>query len=71
MTDDIAMRDMEAAIYEASECRRTASEARQAGFLALAEHLSANAKGAEKWLVKAGRAYPSRCDACGNRLEVT
>lgn len=65
---DDAMRDMEAAAHEVSECRRKASEARQAGFHNYAAFLLANAKGAEKWLVKAGAGYPNRCDAQGRKV---
>ena len=68
-TVDDAMRDMEAAIYEAAECRRKASEARQDGYPDYARFLSDNAKGAERWLEKAGRAYPRRCDAQGKAIK--
>ena len=60
---DLAMRDMEVAIEEASICRLRASEYRQLGFHAYADELMSNAKGAEKWLIKAGRVYPARCGA--------
>ena len=62
---DLAMRDMEAAIEEIAACRLSASKYRQAGFVAYADWLSQNAKAAERWLVKAGQAYPRRCDAFG------
>ena len=65
---DEAMRDMDAAIHEASECRRKASEMKQSGFTAYAEFLFENAKSAEKWLLKAGQAYPSRCGASGKKV---
>lgn len=60
---DLAMRDMEAAIEEAAICRVRASQYRQMGFHAYADFLTQNAKGAEKWLIKAGKAYPNRCGA--------
>lgn len=68
VAEDLAMRDMEAAIHEASICRLRASEYRQLGFRAYADWLQNNARNAEKWLIKAGKHYPARCDAQGNRI---
>ena len=65
---DLAMRDMEVAIEEAATCRLRASEYRQLGFHAYAGELLANANGAEKWLIQAGKVYPARCGSDGKRL---
>lgn len=68
MSDDLAMRDMEVAIETVSLCRLRASQWRQLGFHVYADWLLDNAKGAEKWLVKAGNAYPDRCNSNGMRV---
>ena len=65
---DLAMRDMDAAIEEAATCRERASQCRQLGFNAYAAALLDNAKGAEKWLVQAGKVYPARCGTNGRQL---
>jgi len=62
---DLAMRAMECASETAQRCRREASEYRQLGFGALASFCADNAKGAERWLVKAAAAYPAECDHKG------
>lgn len=62
------MRDMEAAIETASICRQRASECRQLGFRAYADWLLENAKGAERWLLKAGKVYPAQCSADGKAI---
>ena len=38
------------------------------GFGALADFCLENARAAERWLVKAGRAYPHECDAAGRSV---
>ena len=69
MSKDLAMRDMEAAIEEISACRLEAAQYRQLGmFDAYVTELLRNAKGAERWLLKAGKAYPRRCDSAGNAV---
>lgn len=68
-TEDLAMRDMEACIYTIAISRRLASEYRQLGLKRLSEHLKDNARAAEKWLVKAGRSYPLRCDSKGKPVQ--
>ena len=64
-TTDLALRDMEVAMETVAKCRRRSSECRQIGLPDCAHDLLANARAAERWLVKAGRAYPLRCDANG------
>lgn len=68
MPEDLAMRDMECAIDVAATSRQLASLYRQAGFPALADFHRDNARGAERWLIKAGRAYPLRCDSTGKPI---
>ena len=58
-------RDMETAIQTISMCRLYAPMYRQFGFIHYAEFLLANARRAERWLVKAGEAYPRQCDSSG------
>ncbi len=65
---DLAMRDMDCAIEVAASSRLLASQYRQLGFRALADFHRDNAKAVERWLVKAGRAYPLRCDSLGNAI---
>lgn len=65
---DLAMRDIEAAISEVETCRLRASQFRQMGLCGHADSLLDNAKSAEKWLVCAGRIYPSRCSALGRKV---
>jgi hypothetical protein len=66
---DCAMRDMECAIEVAASSRLLASQYRQLGFHALADFHRDNAKGAERWLVKAGQVYPLRCDSLGHPIK--
>lgn len=65
---DLAMRDMEVAIEEAAACRLRASQYKQLGFHAYTDWLLSNARGAERWLVRAGKVYPARCGADGRVL---
>lgn len=58
---DLAMRDMDVAIETITESRLAASKYRQLGFLALSDWHRDNARGAEKWLIRAGKLYPARC----------
>jgi hypothetical protein len=65
-TTDLAMRDMDCAIETIASSRRLASEYRQLGFRALADFHRDNANGAERWLLKAGKVYPRRCNSLGH-----
>lgn len=65
---DLAMRDMDCAIETIAVSRRLASEYRQAGFASLADFHRDNARYAEQWLVKAGKAYPLCCDSLGHPI---
>lgn len=60
---DLAMRDMDAAAATIAYCNQATSECRQLGFATLASYHRDNSKAAERWLVKAGQAYPRCCDA--------
>lgn len=62
---DLALRDMDVAMNTISASRLAASQYRQAGFHALADHHRDNANGAERWLLKAAKAYPNRLSAQG------
>jgi hypothetical protein len=68
-TTDLAMRDMNCAIATIASARQLASEYRQLGFHALADFHRENAIGAERWLVKAGKVYPLRCDSLGHAIQ--
>jgi hypothetical protein len=65
-TGDLALRDMEAAMDTIAASRRAASEYRQMGFKALADYHRDNANGAERWLLRAAKAYPKRVNHLGN-----
>ncbi len=58
---DQAIRDMDAASETIAACRLDASRYRQMGLGVLAGWCLANAKAAERWLVRAAKAYPERC----------
>jgi hypothetical protein len=63
------MRDMDVAIETIANCRLHASRYRQMGFIWYADWLLENARNAERWLVKAGKVYPARCDSQGKKRE--
>jgi hypothetical protein len=65
---DLAMRDMDGAIETIASSRQLASEYRQLGLHSLADFHRKNTLGAERWLVKAGKVYPIRCDSRGHAI---
>lgn len=65
----LALRDMDCAIETIARSRRLASEYRQRGLHALADFYRDNANGAERWLIRAGKAHPLRCNSLGQAIK--
>lgn len=66
---DLAMRDMDCAIETIALARQLASKYRQLGYDSVADFHQENANGAERWLLKAAKVYPLRCDSLGHPIQ--